>query len=58
MKTIGRIDSEVVVIKAQDSNRDIVTNSCSMSVPNNIDLSKCQPTYKIEIMCWCKGNVD
>ena len=52
---IGKLDSEVVVIKAQDGNKDIETNTCSISIPDNISLSQ---TAKIEIMCWCEGNVD
>ena len=53
---IGKLDLEVVVIKAQDGNKDVETNTCSISIPWS--LSNCQPTCKIEIMCWCKGNVD
>ena len=41
---IGKLDSEVVVIKAQDGNKDIETNTCSISIPENIGLSNCQPT--------------
>ena len=52
---VGKLDSEVVVIKAQDGNKDIDTNTCSISIPDNISLSQ---TAKIEIMCWCEGNVD
>ena len=37
---IGKLDSEVVVIKAQDSNKDIETNTCSMSISDNIGLSQ------------------
>ena len=37
---IGKLDSEVVVIKAQDSNKDIDTNTCSISIPDNIGLSQ------------------
>ena len=44
---IGKLDSEVVVIKAQDGNKDIETNMfisipdiCSISIPNNIGLSQ------------------
>ena len=55
---IGKLDSEVVVIKAQDGNKDIETNTCSISIPDNISLSNCQPTCKTEIICWCEGNVD
>ena len=39
MKTIGKLDSEVV-IKAQDSNKDVETNTCSISIPGNIGLSQ------------------
>ena len=52
---IGELDSEVVVIKAQDSNKDIERNSCSISIPDNIDLYQ---TDLYQIMCWCKGNFD
>ena len=52
---IDKLDSEVVVIKAQDGNKDIETNTCSVSIPDNISLSQ---TAKTEIMCWCEGNVD
>ena len=55
---IGKLDSEVVLFKAQESNKDIETNTCSISIPDNIGLSNCQPTCKIEILCWCKSNVD
>ena len=37
---IGKLDSEVVVIKAQDSNKDIETNTCSIYIPDNIGLSQ------------------
>ena len=40
MKTIGKLDSEVVVIEAQDSNKNIETNTCSISIPGNIGLSQ------------------
>ena len=40
METIGILDSEVVAIKAQDSNKDIKTNTSFRSVPDNIDLSQ------------------
>ena len=39
MKTIGKLDSEVV-IKAQDSNKDVETNTCSISIPGNIGFSQ------------------
>ena len=39
MKTIGKLDSEVV-IKVQDSNKDVETNTCSISIPGNIGLSQ------------------
>ena len=35
---IGILDSEVVVIKAQDSNKDIGTSTCSTSIPDKIGL--------------------
>ena len=37
---IGKLDSEVVLFKAQDSNKDIEANTCSISIPDNIDLSQ------------------
>ena len=37
---IGKLDSEIVVIKAQDNNRYIETNTCSISIPDNIGLSE------------------
>ena len=40
MKTIGKLNSEVVVIKAQDSNNDIEAITCSISIPDNISLSQ------------------
>ena len=40
MKTIGKLDSEVVVIKAQNGNKDIETNTCSIYIPDNICLSQ------------------
>ena len=55
---IGKLDSEVVVIKAQDGNKEIETNTCSISIPDNMSVSNCQRTCKIEVMCWCEGNLD
>ena len=57
---IGKLDSEVVGIKALDSKKDKETITCSIFIPDNIglSLSNCLPTFKTEIMCWCKGNVD
>ena len=40
MKTIGKVDSEVVVIKAQDDNKDIEGNKFTISIPDNICLSQ------------------
>ena len=40
MKTIGKVDSEVVVTKAQDDNKDIEANKCTISIPDNICLSQ------------------
>ena len=37
---IGKLDPEVVLFKAQDSNKGIETSTCSISVPNNIVLSQ------------------
>ena len=37
---IGKLDSEVVVIKGQDGNKDIETSTCSISIPDNISLSQ------------------
>ena len=41
---IGKLDSKVNVIKAQDGNKDIETNTCSISIPDNI-VSLKLPTY-------------
>ena len=41
---IGKLDSEVVVIRVQDGNKGIETNACSISIPDNIGLFKL-PTY-------------
>ena len=30
---IGKLDSEVAVIRAQDGNKDIETNTCPISIP-------------------------
>ena len=45
MKTIGKVDSEVVVTKAQDDNKDIEANKCTISIPDNICLSLKLPAY-------------
>ena len=37
---IRKLNSEVTVIQAQDSKKDIETNTCSISIPDNIDLSQ------------------
>ena len=37
---IGKLDSEIAVIKAQDGNKDIETNTCSISITDNISLSQ------------------
>ena len=37
---IDKLDSEIVVIKAQDSSKDIETNTCSISIPDKIGLSQ------------------
>ena len=37
---IGELDSEVVVVKAQDSNKDMETNTCSISLSDNIGPSQ------------------
>ena len=42
---IGKLTSEVVVIKAEDGNKDIETNTCPISLPDNIGLSLKLPTY-------------
>ena len=59
---IDKLDSEVVVIKAQDCNKDIETNTCSISIPDNIVLSQTTnlPAKLMMkfIMCWCKSNFD
>ena len=40
MKTIHKLDSEIVVIQAQGSNKDIETNTYTISIPDNIGLSQ------------------
>ena len=40
MKTIGKLNSEVVVIRAQDGNKNIEKNRCSISIADNIGLSQ------------------
>ena len=45
---IGKLDFEVLVIKAQDGNKDIEINTCSISIPDNIGIilvSLKLPTY-------------
>ena len=37
---IGKLDSEVVLFKVQDSNKDIETTTCSLSIPDIIGLSQ------------------
>ena len=37
---ICKLDSEVILFKTQDSNKDIETNTCSISITDNIGLSK------------------
>ena len=37
---IHELDSKVVYMKAQDSNKDIETNTCSISILDNIGLSQ------------------
>ena len=37
---ISKLDSQVVVITAQDSNKDIDTNTCSIYIPDKIGLSQ------------------
>ena len=37
---ISKLDSEVVLFKAQNSNKNIETNTCSISIPDNIGLSQ------------------
>ena len=37
---IGKLDSEVVVIKVQDSNKDVERNTCSICIPDNIGVSQ------------------
>ena len=37
---IGKLDSEVVVKKAQDSNKDIETSACSIFIPDNVGRSQ------------------
>ena len=37
---IDKLDSEFVVIKIQDSNKNLETNACSISIPDNIGISQ------------------
>ena len=37
---MGKLDSEVAVIKTQDNNKNIETNTCSLSTSDNIGLSE------------------
>ena len=37
---ISKLDSEVVLFKAEDSNKDIETNTCSIYIPDYIGLSQ------------------
>ena len=37
---IGNLNSKVAVIKAQDSNKNVETNTCSISIPANIGLAQ------------------
>ena len=37
--SILKLDSEVVIFKAQDSKKDIETNTCFIAIPGNISLS-------------------
>ena len=37
---IGKLGSEVVLFKDQDSKKDIETNTCSISIPDNNGLSQ------------------
>ena len=56
---IGKLDSEVVFFKAQGSNKDIETNTCSISILKNVGLSQtANPTCKTETKCWCKNNIE
>ena len=48
---IGKLDSEVVVIKTQDGNKDVQTNTCSRSIPDNIDLSQTVNLHAILKLC-------
>ena len=40
MKTVFVNQTEVIVIKSQDINKDTETNTCSISIPDNIGLSQ------------------
>ena len=37
---VSKLNFEIVVLKAQDGNKDIETNTCSISIPDNIGLSQ------------------
>ena len=36
--SVPKLDSEIVFFKAQDSKKDIKTNTCSISIPDSISL--------------------
>ena len=38
--SIHKLDSEIIVFKAQDSKKDTETNTCSIAIPDNISLSQ------------------
>ena len=51
---ISKLDSEVVILKAQDGNSNIETNTCSISIPDNINLS--QTANPLAILKLCVGS--
>ena len=55
---IGELDSEVVVVKAQDSNKDMEINTCSISISDNIGPSQTANRPAKLKLCCCKGNID
>ena len=51
---IGHLNTDVIVIKSEDSKRDCETGTCSVAIPANTSLNS-KPSCKIESMCWSKN---
>ena len=51
--SICKLDSEIVVFKAQDSKKDTEANTCSITIPDNISLSQTSNS-PVELK-WCVG---